>query len=246
MKTAAIAAFAVAGIAGLALAVTSAWWLVLVGLGCIAAAWFYTGGRNPYGYSGFGEIAVFVFFGLVAVCGTQFVQAETIDWVGLLSAVAVGSYSSAVLVANNLRDIPTDTESGKITLAVRLGDKRTRTLHAVLVIVPSVVSLVLIARDAVGAARARGGSAGVQGQRTGAGWRRRTGTDSRPCPDGSRDASLVHRHRDRSPAGLARSWWVLASIPAGHPHQNPPFSETTGRRPAERLRGLPRPLSPIR
>ncbi|MCZ4551886.1 1,4-dihydroxy-2-naphthoate polyprenyltransferase [Gordonia rubripertincta] len=145
VKTAAIAAFAVAGIAGLALAVTSAWWLVLVGLGCIAAAWYYTGGRNPYGYSGFGEIAVFVFFGLVAVCGTQFVQAETIDWVGLLSAVAVGSYSSAVLVANNLRDIPTDTESGKITLAVRLGDKRTRTLHAVLVIVPSVVSLVLIA-----------------------------------------------------------------------------------------------------
>lgn len=145
VKTAAMVAFAVAGIAGLVLALSSAWWLILVGLACIAAAWYYTGGRNPYGYSGFGEVSVFVFFGLVAVLGTQFVQAEKIDWVGVLAAVAVGCYSSGVLVANNLRDIPTDTESGKVTLAVRLGDKRTRMLHTALVAVPTLVTLALIA-----------------------------------------------------------------------------------------------------
>ncbi|MBY4129447.1 1,4-dihydroxy-2-naphthoate polyprenyltransferase [Rhodococcus fascians] len=146
VKKAAIGCFAVGAVAGLALAVTSAWWLVIVGLVCIAGAWYYTGGSKPYGYSGFGEIAVFVFFGLVAVLGTQFVQAETIDWAGVLAAVAVGSFSSAVLVANNLRDIPTDTESGKLTLAVRLGDARTRYLHLALLVVPFAMTVILIAR----------------------------------------------------------------------------------------------------
>lgn len=146
VKKAAIGCFAVGAVAGLALAVTSAWWLVIVGLVCIAGAWYYTGGSKPYGYSGFGEIAVFVFFGLVAVLGTQFVQAETIDWAGVLAAVAVGSFSSAVLVANNLRDIPTDTESGKRTLAVRLGDARTRYLHLALLVVPFAMTVILIAR----------------------------------------------------------------------------------------------------
>ncbi|MCZ4522102.1 1,4-dihydroxy-2-naphthoate polyprenyltransferase [Rhodococcus ruber] len=146
VKKAAIGCFAVGAVAGLALAVTSAWWLVIVGLVCIAGAWYYTGGSKPYGYSGFGEIAVFVFFGLVAVLGTQFVQAEQIDWAGVLAAVAVGSFSSAVLVANNLRDIPTDTESGKLTLAVRLGDTRTRYLHLALLVVPFAMTVVLIAR----------------------------------------------------------------------------------------------------
>ncbi len=144
VRNAAFAAFAVAGVSGVVLSLTSAWWLILVGAGCIAGAWFYTGGKNPYGYAGFGEIAVFVFFGLVGVLGTQFVQAERVDWVGLVCAVAVGSYSSAVLVANNLRDIPSDTESGKTTLAVRLGDKRTRDLHLGLIAIPSVLTLVLI------------------------------------------------------------------------------------------------------
>ncbi|OZE91589.1 1,4-dihydroxy-2-naphthoate polyprenyltransferase [Rhodococcus sp. 15-2388-1-1a] len=146
VKKAAIGCFAVGAVAGLVLAATSAWWLVIVGLVCIAGAWYYTGGSKPYGYSGFGEIAVFVFFGLVAVLGTQFVQAETIDWAGVLAAVAVGSFSSAVLVANNLRDIPTDTESGKLTLAVRLGDARTRYLHLALLVVPFAMTVVLIAR----------------------------------------------------------------------------------------------------
>lgn len=146
VKRAAFACFGLAGVVGVALALTSAWWLILVGALCIAGAWYYTGGRSPYGYSGFGEIAVFVFFGLIAVLGTQFVQAERIDWAGAVSAVAVGSFSSAVLVANNLRDIPTDTESGKRTLAVRLGDGGTRTLHLALLVVPFVVTLILVAR----------------------------------------------------------------------------------------------------
>ena len=146
VKKAAIGCFAVGAVAGLVLAATSAWWLVIVGLVCIAGAWYYTGGSKPYGYCGFGEIAVFVFFGLDAVLGTQFVQAEQIDWAGVLAAVAVGSFSSAVLVANNLRDIPTDTESGKLTLAVRLGDTRTRYLHLALLVVPFAMTVVLIAR----------------------------------------------------------------------------------------------------
>ncbi|WP_032369757.1 1,4-dihydroxy-2-naphthoate polyprenyltransferase [Rhodococcoides fascians] len=146
VKRAAIGCFAVGAVAGLVLAATSAWWLVIVGLICIAGAWYYTGGSKPYGYSGFGEIAVFVFFGLVAVLGTQYVQAEQIDWAGVLAAVAVGSFSSAVLVANNLRDIPTDTESGKRTLAVRLGDIRTRYLHLALLVVPFAMTVALIAR----------------------------------------------------------------------------------------------------
>ncbi|CAM2840797.1 1,4-dihydroxy-2-naphthoate polyprenyltransferase [Skermania piniformis] len=146
VRTAAFACLGVGAAAGLALAASTAWWLVLVGAGCIAAAWFYTGGRNPYGYRGFGEIAVFVCFGLVAVLGTQFVQAERIDWVGLIAAVAIGCFSCAVLVTNNLRDIPTDITSGKTTLAVRLGDPRTRTLHLVLLVVPFLASLVLAAR----------------------------------------------------------------------------------------------------
>ena len=121
-------------------------WLVLVGVVCIAGAWFYTGGKKPYGYSGLGEVAVFVFFGLVAVLGTQFVQAERVDWVGLVAAIAVGSYSSAVLVANNLRDIDTDPASGKHTLAVRLGDARTRMVHLALMIIPFAVTVALVAR----------------------------------------------------------------------------------------------------
>ena len=145
VKTAAFACFGVAAVCGLVLAVTSAWWLVAIGAICIAGAWFYTGGSRPYGYAGLGEVAVFVFFGLVAVLGTQFVTIGAIDWAGAVGAVAVGSFSSAVLVVNNLRDIPTDAESGKITLAVRLGDRGTRILFTALLVVPFVMTLALIA-----------------------------------------------------------------------------------------------------
>src|SRR5882672_8907518 len=142
--TAAVVSLGVAAVAGVALAWFSAPWLIVVGALCIAGAWLYTGGSKPYGYLGLGEVAVFVFFGLVAVLGTQYTQALRIDWVGLAVAVAMGSLSSAVLVANNLRDIPTDKESGKITLAVRLGDARTRLLYQSLVIVAFALTLVLM------------------------------------------------------------------------------------------------------
>lgn len=146
VRNAAIISLAIGAIFGLVLVLTTAWWLLLVGAACLAGAWFYTGGSKPYGYSGFGELAVFVFFGLIGVLGTEFVQAERIEWAGLVLAIGVGAFSSAVLVANNLRDIPTDTESGKVTLAVKLGDPRTRTLHLALLAVPFVATLLLIAR----------------------------------------------------------------------------------------------------
>ncbi|MFT4201932.1 1,4-dihydroxy-2-naphthoate polyprenyltransferase [Gordonia sp. (in: high G+C Gram-positive bacteria)] len=143
VRTAAIIAFLVAAAAGIWLSLATHWWLILVGAVCIAAAWFYTGGPRPYGYAGFGELAVFVFFGLVGVIGTQYVVAGKVDLVGVLSGVAVGSFASAVLVTNNLRDIPTDEVSGKRTLAVRLGDYSTRYLYAFLMTLPFVVSVVL-------------------------------------------------------------------------------------------------------
>ena len=143
--TAALVSLLVGAGAGLALAIVSQPWLIAVGAACIAGAWLYTGGSKPYGYRGLGEVAVFVFFGLVAVLGTQYTQALRVDWVGLAMAVAMGSLSSAVLVANNLRDIPTDTDSGKITLAVRLGDARTRILYVGLLVAAFALTLVLMA-----------------------------------------------------------------------------------------------------
>ncbi|PQE01661.1 1,4-dihydroxy-2-naphthoate polyprenyltransferase [Mycobacterium sp. EPG1] len=142
--TAAIVSLAVGAVAGLVLAWWSAPWLIAVGAVCIAGAWLYTGGKKPYGYLGLGEVAVFVFFGLVAVLGTQYTQALRVDWVGVTLAVAIGALSSAVLVANNLRDIPTDAESGKITLAVRLGDPKTRVLFQALVSLPFLLTPALV------------------------------------------------------------------------------------------------------
>jgi 1,4-dihydroxy-2-naphthoate octaprenyltransferase len=101
---------------------------------CVVAAWLYTGGEKPYGYLGLGEVMVFVFFGLVAVVGTTYVQTATWEWPALYAGVGIGALACAILVANNLRDIPTDTVSGKRTLAVRLGDERTRYLYAFLVL----------------------------------------------------------------------------------------------------------------
>lgn len=143
--TAAVASLTIGALAGLTLALFSAPWLIAVGAACIAGAWLYTGGSKPYGYSGFGEVAVFVFFGLVAVLGTEYTQALRVDWVGLVLAVATGALSSSVLVANNLRDIPTDAQSDKITLAVRLGDARTRILYQALLATAVVSTLVLMA-----------------------------------------------------------------------------------------------------
>src|SRR5271156_931940 len=142
--TVALASLAVGAVAGLVLALTSAPWLIAVGALCIAGAWLYTGGSKPYGYAGFGEVAVFVFFGLVAVLGTQYTQALRVDWVGLMLAVSIGALSSSVLVANNLRDIPTDTQSHKLTLAVRLGDPRTRVFYQALLATSGALTLVLM------------------------------------------------------------------------------------------------------
>lgn len=142
--TAAVASLILAAVAGAVLAWFSAPWLIAVGAACIAGAWLYTGGSKPYGYLGLGEVAVFVFFGLVAVLGTQYTQALRVDWVGFTVAVATGCLSSAVLVANNLRDIPTDAQSGKITLAVRLGDAKTRLLYQGLLAVAFVLTLALM------------------------------------------------------------------------------------------------------
>ncbi len=142
VRAAALASFAVAAVTGLALvAMAGRWWLLTLGAASIAAAWCYTGGRRPYGYAGLGELAVFVFFGPVAVLGTQYVISGRITPTGGFAAVAVGAMSAAVLVTNNLRDIPTDSAAAKRTLAVRLGDHRTRTLYAGLVTVPFVVTL---------------------------------------------------------------------------------------------------------
>ena len=143
--TAALVGLTVGAVAGLTLALLTAPWLIVVGTACLAGAWLYTGGSKPYGYAGFGELAVFVFFGLVAVLGTQYTQALRVDWVGLVLAVSIGALSSSVLVANNLRDIPTDAQSGKITLAVRLGDARTRVLYQALLTTAAALTLVLTA-----------------------------------------------------------------------------------------------------
>ena len=117
---------------GLVLAATTSWWLLLIGVAALLAAWTYTGGANPYGYRGLGELSVFVFFGLVAVVGTTFVQLERVTWPSIAAGVAVGALACAILVANNLRDIATDVDAGKRTVAVRLGDTRTRWLYVAL------------------------------------------------------------------------------------------------------------------
>ncbi len=141
---AALAALGLAGVLGLVLvAISGLWWLLAMGAVCILGAWFYTGGKKPYGYYGFGEIAVFVFFGLAGVLGTVYVQTGQVSWTALGCAVAVGSFSTGVLTANNLRDIPTDLESGKRTLATRIGDEGTRRLYLALITVPYVVSVLI-------------------------------------------------------------------------------------------------------
>jgi 1,4-dihydroxy-2-naphthoate octaprenyltransferase len=143
VKRAAFAAFGVAGLAGVALvALSGAWWLLAVGVACVAAAWYYTGGRRPYGYAGLGEVFVFVFFGLVAVLGTTYTQAGRVTGDAVAGAVGVGLIACALLVANNLRDVGTDAVAGKRTLAVRLGAPATRRLYAGMLAVAAVAVLV--------------------------------------------------------------------------------------------------------
>jgi len=136
VKRATVIAFALTALCGLPLVVLVQPWLVLVGLAAIAAGWFYTGGPKPYGYAGFGEAFVFVFFGLVATVGSFYVQTLRVSWLAVGCGVAMGCLATALLVVNNLRDIPGDRRSGKRTLAVRLGDRRTRWLYLALLVLP--------------------------------------------------------------------------------------------------------------
>lgn len=137
VRTAAFASFGVGALAGLVLVlITGHWWLLLVGALAIAAAWYYTGGKNPYGYRGLGEVGVFVFFGLVAVLGTTYTQADRISVPAVLGAVAVGLLACAILMVNNIRDVPTDMLAGKRTLAVRLGEFRARRLYVAMIWLP--------------------------------------------------------------------------------------------------------------
>ncbi len=140
---AAFGCFFVAGAAGLALAAVTSWWLVAVGAACIAAAWFYTGGPRPYGYNGLGEVFVFAFFGVVAVAGTAYVQMSAFSWLGLAASVPAGLLACALLMVNNLRDISTDTLAGKRTLAVMLGEARSRAAYVLTLLLPFGIAALL-------------------------------------------------------------------------------------------------------
>lgn len=142
VKRAAFAALGVAGATGLVLAATTTWWLLVVGAAAMVAAWTYTGGPKPYGYIGLGELFVFIFFGVVATVGSTFVVIEDVTTTSVLASVAVGLFACALLVINNLRDIPGDTVAGKKTLAVRLGDARTRALFYVELLLAAVVIVI--------------------------------------------------------------------------------------------------------
>src|SRR5690625_555726 len=137
VKRAAVGSLAAGALFGVVLiALAGIWWMLIIGAAAVAAAWFYTGGKKPYGYLGLGELFVFVFFGLVAVNGTTYAITLQIGAVGLLASVAVGLLAVAIMLTNNLRDIPTDSVSGKQTLAVRLGDRGSRLLYTASVFVP--------------------------------------------------------------------------------------------------------------
>ena len=132
---------ALAAVAGLALTIrTQQWWLIAVGAVCIVAAWFYTGGKRPYGYNALGELFVFVFFGLVATIGTVWIQVQSVPQEAWFGAVAAGLFACAVLLANNLRDIEPDRAAGKRTLSVLIGKRATQVVFTVFVLVPFLIS----------------------------------------------------------------------------------------------------------
>ena len=143
VRTAALLSLGLAAVAGLLLAAMTSWWLIAVGLAALLAAWGYTGGPKPYGYLGLGEVFVFVFFGLVATVGTTFAAIEQLPWRSWVAGTGVGALACALLVVNNLRDLPTDANVDKKTLAVRLGDRRTRVFYVSLVAVTCLTSVAM-------------------------------------------------------------------------------------------------------
>jgi 1,4-dihydroxy-2-naphthoate octaprenyltransferase len=144
VKFAAFLFFGLAGLAGLAIVlITQQWWLIAVGIACIVAAWFYTGGKIPYGYAGLGELAVFVFFGLVATVGTSYIQVGFLDQTAVLMGAAVGFFASAVLMVNNIRDRENDAKVGKRTLAVKVGPVWSRVLFLTMLWLPFVIASIV-------------------------------------------------------------------------------------------------------
>ena len=141
VKVAALISFLIAAIAGFVLALNISPWLFLVGAASIWAAWGYTGGKKPYGYFGFGELSVFIFFGLVATVGSYYIQTEQFNWQIFLLAIPVGTLSCAILAVNNLRDLPQDDLVGKRTMAVRIGEKNTRVFFMLLLVTAQVTAL---------------------------------------------------------------------------------------------------------
>ena len=147
VKNAAIAMLGVAAVAGVVLASVSSWWIIAIGAAAMLAAWTYTGGPRPYGYAGLGEVFVFVFFGVVATVGSEFVIENQITLVAAVASVAVGCFACALLVVNNLRDLRGDRDVGKVTLAVRMGDTNSRYFFCGLFVVAavSVISVAVVA-----------------------------------------------------------------------------------------------------
>jgi 1,4-dihydroxy-2-naphthoate polyprenyltransferase len=140
VKLAAFIFFGLAAVAGLVIVlITAQWWFIAVGAAAIIAAWFYTGGKSPYGYAGLGELAVFVFFGLVATYGTAFIQIRNFDMNALIGAIAVGLFAAAVLMVNNIRDIETDTLAKKKTLAVKVGKRPAKAIYFLMIWLPMLV-----------------------------------------------------------------------------------------------------------
>ncbi len=150
VKLAAILFFLIAALAGLIITINSQqWWFLLLGLSAIVAAWSYTGGPKPYGYAGLGEVFVFIYFGLVAVIGTTYAQTLFFKPYFLLYAISIGLFASAILVANNLRDREKDKQNNKNTLAVKLGDQKTRNLYVLLMILPFILVLSLFIYNSI-------------------------------------------------------------------------------------------------
>lgn len=145
VRNAAFLCFGLAGAAALALIILSqTWFFIIVAVAAILAAWGYTGGKNPYGYRGLGDVFVFLFFGLVAVLGTQYTQSLELSWVALVGACSTGLFATALLMANNIRDIPTDEQVGKRTLAVRLGNTNARLAYVLMVVLALLLPMVML------------------------------------------------------------------------------------------------------
>nr|WP_241698464.1 1,4-dihydroxy-2-naphthoate polyprenyltransferase [Flaviflexus huanghaiensis] len=148
VKLMAFASLALGGLLGLILIVVSgAWWLLAAGILAVIAAWYYTGGTRPYGYMGLGEVFVFVFFGLLATLGTTWTQASQLPDSAWLGATGVGLIACALLMVNNIRDIPTDSLVGKNTLAVRIGDRRARITYVAMLVIPMVLAVIMAVRS---------------------------------------------------------------------------------------------------